>query len=157
MSDKNATKKKTDWTLFAKGGTTLVSEIMTKDPLMTEATTSVREVMQMMYSDDIRHLPVVEGTRLIGIVSDRDMRSFSQPDVFSVDTIAKAAERLDEPIASIMRGDVIYIEADATVDTLIDMMLETKLGAIPVTEPGTETLAGIVSYIDILETARGEL
>ena len=158
MSDQGATTKKADWARFAKSGTTLVSEIMTENPISAEPTTTVREVMGVMYSDDIRHLPVIDAGQLIGIISDRDLRSFSEPDALStLDKLGEIGARLEDPISSIMRGDVVYIEADSTIDSLIDLMLETKIGAIPVVEPGTETLVGIVSYIDILETARGEL
>ncbi len=136
---------------------TRVSEIMTSDPVTTPPTATIGDVIRLMYSDDIRHLPVVEGTRLLGIVSDRDLRSFSLPDLLASDALTEPSRRLEEPISSIMRGDVLSIDEDASVDALIDLMLETKIGAIPVVESGSETLVGIASYIDILETARGEI
>ncbi len=135
----------------------LVREIMTDKPVTAELTSAIRSVMELMYSEDVRHLPIVEGDRLVGIISERDLRSLSMPIQNYLDNPGDAAKQLDDPISSIMRGDVISIEADDTLDSLIDIMLETKIGAVPVVESGTETLIGIASYIDVLESVRSTL
>ncbi len=135
----------------------LVREIMTEEPITANPTTTTREVMELMYAQDIRHLPVVDGDQLMGIISERDLRSLSMPVASVLSDPAGASKRLDEPISAIMRGDVISIETEAPVDDLIDMMIETKIGAVPVVEAGTETLVGIASYIDVLVAARSEL
>lgn len=135
----------------------VVREIMTDKPITAEMTSTVRSVMELMYAEDIRHLPIVDGKQLVGIISERDLRSLSMPIQSYLDNPAETAKQLDDPISSIMRGDVISIEAEEGLDSLIDIMLETKVGAIPVVEPGTETLVGIASYIDILEGVRSTL
>jgi CBS domain-containing protein len=134
-----------------------VSEIMTDEPITATLDTSIREVMELMYSEDIRHLPVVDGDQLVGIISDRDLRSLSVSVSTVLDRPEETAKRLEEPISTVMRGDVISVDSDASLDDLIDIMLETKLGAIPVVDSGTETLVGIASYIDVLEAARAAL
>ena len=52
-----------------------VSEWMTKDPITAEPDTDDQEATEMMLSGGFRHLPVVEGNRLVGIVSLRDVLS----------------------------------------------------------------------------------
>ena len=135
----------------------LVSEIMTTDPITAAPKDTLRDVMDRMYSEDIRHVPVVDGTQLIGIISDRDMRSLSLPVSTILNNPGETAKRLEKPVSAVMRGDVQYVEADADVEGLIDMMVESKVGAVPVVDPGTETLVGIVSYIDVLLAARSSL
>ncbi len=135
----------------------LVSEIMTTDPITAAPNDTLRDVMDRMYSEDIRHVPVVDGTQLIGIISDRDMRSLSLPVSTILNNPGETAKRLEKPVSAVMRGDVQYVEADADVEGLIDMMVESKVGAVPVVDPGTETLVGIVSYIDVLLAARSSL
>ena len=135
----------------------LVSEIMTTDPITAAPNDTLRDVMDRMYSEDIRHVPVVDGTQLIGIISDRDMRSLSLPVSTILNNPGETAKRLEKPVSAVMRGDVQYVEADADVEGLIDMMVESKVGAVPVVDPGTETLVGIVSYIDVLLAARPSL
>jgi len=135
----------------------LVREIMTEDPITANPTTTVREVMELMYAQDVRHLPIVDGDRLLGIISERDLRSLSMPVTSVLSDPQSASKRLEEPISSIMRGDVISVETESTVDELIDTMIETKIGAVPVVDAGTETLVGIASYIDVLAAARSAL
>ena len=73
----------------------------------------------------------------------------------------EAAEHPDDlrkllatPAGKVMNSDVVTIEPDAELVEAIDLMLEHKIGAIPVIEGGSRKLLGIVSYIDILRAAR---
>jgi acetoin utilization protein AcuB len=53
-----------------------------------------------------------------------------------------------------MRADVIFVEAEADLGEVVDLMLESKVGAIPVVRPETREVVGIVSYIDVLRGVR---
>ena len=56
----------------------LVKDIMTENPVTATELMSVAEALGLLYELDVRHLPVVRGSELAGIVSDRDLRGFFQ-------------------------------------------------------------------------------
>lgn len=133
----------------------VVEEIMTKDPVVVQATQSVDEVLSALLELDARHLPVMDGHELVGIVSDRDLRSFMLPELSTLDSLADAKERLSQAVSTLMAGDVLSLEPETEVSEAIDLMLEQKIGAVPVVSKEEGSLVGILSYIDVLKAARG--
>ena len=132
----------------------VISEIMTREPVTAEATATVSEVMSALYELDIRHIPVTDDGELVGIVSDRDLRSFALPELVALDRPEEANRRLSAAVSEVMAGDVVALSSETDVIEAVDMMIEQKIGAVPVVAPGTRTLEGIVSYIDVLRAVR---
>lgn len=126
----------------------VIGEIMTENPASAPATATVADVVARLYELDVRHLPIVDGSQLVGIISDRDVRNVM---VTSVDEAEVAAIRskLEQPIAELMAADVVTVTPETDVSEAIDLMLDERIGAIPVVSADGE-LAGIVSYVDIL-------
>lgn len=129
----------------------IVQELMTQNPISAQSTSSVYEVMRTMLDEGIRHMPIVEGRNLIGIISDRDLRGFS---LSLLDEPARAQERLKARITSIMSSDVITVDGETDVGDLIDTLLDNHIGAVPVIDPEEGDLVGIVSYVDVLRALR---
>ena len=99
----------------------------------------------------IRHVPVVSGDELIGMVSDRDVRM-----AMGRALIADAQDQQDgtldvynEPIENIMARTVVTIEPEASLSEAVHVMLENRISALPVGVDGA--LFGIVTRTDILE------
>ena len=133
-----------------------IHTIMSLNPIYLEATATVREAMEKMYEFDIRHLPIVENQQLIGIVSSRDLdRLLLTP--YDAESTDKLEARLDVPVSQVMSGDVLTVDTEADVIEAIDLMLETKVGALPVVDADDGRLRGIVSYVDVLRLFRGRL
>jgi CBS domain-containing protein len=100
------------------------------------ADATVKEALAILQSMDIRHLPVVsERDELIGMVSDRDLRGVSIPRLID--------ERWFGDLRVAMQEKII------DVTEIIELMLEHKVGALPVID-GDRGLVGIVSYMDVL-------
>ena len=59
-----------------------VAEVMTENPLSLEPDDAIWQAEELMNQHDIRQLPVVEGTELVGIITDRDIRSFMSGKLF---------------------------------------------------------------------------
>jgi CBS domain-containing protein len=137
----------------ATGGSMQARDVMTPKPITRNTTSSLADVMETMLDKDIRHLPIVSGDELVGMISDRDMRQFSR-DLIMGNGRAKA--QLAAPIADMMSGDVLTAEPEDDVDDLIEIMVEHKVGAVPIVD-GDGLLVGIVSYTDILRAASGKL
>jgi len=131
-----------------------VREIMTPEPYAVSVTSSVRHVLRMLAEADVRHLPVVDEGLLVGIVSDRDLRSFGAmgPDALEQPELARRA--LAQPVSEVMSSDVVTVNPESDVAEVIDLMIEHRIGAVPVVEPGSKQLVGIVSYVDALRAAR---
>jgi CBS domain-containing protein len=65
--------------------------------------------------------------------------------------------RLGRPVVELMSADVIAAEPESELGELIALLLEHKVGAIPIVEPDTRQLVGIVSYIDVLRAVQDGL
>ena len=131
----------------------IVEEIMTKNPISTEVNISIAEVLETMNEMDIRHLPVVDNGILVGLVSDRDVRTFTLPMLVRFNNPDKATTRLQEPIANIMQTGVQTVSLLTELSEVVQLMIDHKFGAIPVVEELDGRLVGIVSYIDVLRAA----
>lgn len=135
----------------------IAQDVMTENPTTVAANSSVADAAELLQTLDIRHLPVLEGTTLVGIVSDRDLRSVYLPRLVDDDALQGIKARYQSPITTLMSPDVVRTHPEATLRELIELMLEQRVGAIPVVDPSTEELVGIVSYVDVLRAAHSEL
>jgi acetoin utilization protein AcuB len=132
----------------------VVQEIMTKNPVTVESSDSIRVALTTLLELDIRHLPIVEEGQLVGIVSDRDLRRLAPPVATDDGAAARMEKQLAQPVSTLMSSDVLSVDPEMEVAEVVDLMIEHRVGAIPVVEPGSERLVGIVSYIDLLKAAR---
>ena len=127
-----------------------VCGIMTTDPVTIGATTTVRRAVELLQTLDIRHLPIVnEKDELIGMLSDRDLRALSIPAFIGPDYVGELRTALDARVGSFMTGDVLSVDLEADVREAVNLMLEHKIGAVPVTD-ADGVVVGIVSYVDVL-------
>lgn len=128
----------------------VVEEIMSERPYTVEANQSVREAMNQLMSQDIRHLPVLDGEVLVGMLSDRDVRGIAAETL-----TGDPADQLSAPVSEVMTSDPITVSPESEVVEAIDLMLEHKVGALPVV--AEDKLVGILSYVDLLRVARSAL
>lgn len=128
----------------------IVKDVMTDSPITVNADTPVGDVAQMFIDNDIRHLPVMEGDTMVGIISDRDLRSIVMPRLVDQAAIDALRVQHDEPISSIMASDPVTVYPDTELAEVVDLMLEHRVGALPVVDAGSGDLAGIISYVDVL-------
>jgi len=122
---------------------------MTEDPVTIAPHAKVREAVRLLQSMEIRHLPVVDDDELVGMLSDRDLRGVSLPHLIDERWFGDLRHAMDEAVASVMSSDVLSVEAEADATEIIDLMLEHKVGAVPVVD-ADGNLVGIVSYMDVL-------
>ncbi|MCC7072982.1 MAG: CBS domain-containing protein [Deltaproteobacteria bacterium] len=132
-----------------------VRDIMTANPLSARLQTSVFDAIRTLESEQIRHLPIVEGGELVGIVSDRDLLRFSHAALLEDPDAART--RLQVAISTIMTSDPSCVAPEDDVDDAIDLMLENRIGALPVVDEAEGRLVGILSYVDVMRAARGKL
>lgn len=116
-----------------------VAELMTRDPLVLDVDGSLHLAEMFMRFAHIRHLPVVDAGRVVGLVTHRDLLRASVE--------GPAQSRV--AVSSIMRRDVMTIDADANLREAVRIMIDQKLGCLPVTDGGR--LVGIITEADFLK------
>lgn len=130
-------------------------ELMTTDVVTVEEGTTLAAALEIMQEKGIRHLPVVRGERLVGMLSDRDLQSLGLRLVVDLESLERLESKLTADVASVMSTNLITVTAISDVSEIIDLFLEEQVGAVPVIEG--ENLVGIVSYIDVLRGMRERL
>ena len=125
-----------------------IREWMTPSPITVSPTTPVAGLAQMMSLRRLRHLPVVEDERLVGIITDRDVRTVlpSPATSLSVGEIRFLLDRLT--VGQVMTRRVLIVAPEEPLAEAVRQMLEQKIGALPVVEHGR--LVGIITEIDVL-------
>lgn len=124
-----------------------VVDVMTTNPLVTTPTETVGQADQVMAENRIRQLPVVEGGAMLGIVTDRDIRSFlAQSSLLEPEERAKA---LETKVRDIMTTDPLTLSPDDELQEAVELLIDEKIGGIPVVD-AAEGLVGIVTYVDVL-------
>ena len=132
-------------------------DLMTPNPVTVRSNASVAEVFDLMREQEIRHVPVVDGTTVVGILSDRDLAHFDITRLLTVDGVEALRRELSTPVVKLMSPDVIAVGPEAELVEVIDLLLEHRVGAVPVIRPETAELIGIISYVDVLEALRDSL
>jgi acetoin utilization protein AcuB len=125
-----------------------VRELMTGALITVSPEIGIFEARQTMLKERIRHLLVKEGGRLVGIVTDRDIRLNlpSQATSLSVWEVNHLLSRLT--VGEVMTKGVIITGPDQEARAAARLMLEHKIGALPVLDDGH--LVGILTETDIL-------
>jgi acetoin utilization protein AcuB len=100
-----------------------------------------------LFANNIRQLPVVVGPELVGIISDRDLRSFLSGRLFS--SPEERAAALNTPIDAVMSTAPMTVGPDDDLRDAIEIMIDEKIGGIPVVEE-EKGLVGIITYVDVL-------
>lgn len=125
-----------------------VRDIMMKGPVTLEANDVLDLADDVMNLGRIRHIPIVEGERVVGVVSQRDLfysalvkaLGFKQREQKDLMRTLRVREVMSKP--------VITIPPDATAKEAARLMAEKKIGCLPVVEG--EELVGLVTETDIL-------
>jgi len=133
----------------------LAKDIMTENPVTATELMSVSEALGLLYELDVRHLPVVLGRELVGIISDRDLSSFTGADEDDVITAVESARA--ENVGHFMNTSPVKVDPETSIRDVIELMLLHRVGAIPVADLDTGDLLGIVSYVDLLRVLQETL
>jgi len=124
-----------------------VVDVMTKNPLTVIASETVGQVDEMMSEHKIRQLPVVNCGELVGIVTDRDIRSFLSG--WRTESQEEREKALSTKVRDIMTTGPITLSPDDSLQEAVELLIDEKIGGIPVVDE-VEGLVGIVTYVDAL-------
>lgn len=126
-----------------------LSKIMTTKLIHVSPTETIGQMHQLFISLPIHHLLVMEGPKLVGIVSDRDVLKHLSP--FSGTKLESEKDRFaaNLPASRIMKTDVVTVFESQSLRQVAKVMLENALELLPVVNDDFD-VRGVVSWRDIL-------
>lgn len=132
-----------------------VNDLMTVIPLTVTPDTTLRNIIGIMKSEGCRQLPVLDKGKLIGIISDRDVRLVMNSPIV-LHGRWQDEELLDKITAEgCMTPNPITVSPDTPAYRAAEMLQTYKFGALPVVEE--DTLVGIISVTDFMGYIAKEL
>ncbi len=124
-----------------------VANVMTTHPISVSPEDSIQQVREIMDEENFRQLPVTNGKELIGIITDRDIRSFLGGR--SLSYLDEQEVAVKTKVATVMTDKPITLSPDDDLREAVELLLEEKVGGIPVVDPDGG-LMGIITYVDVL-------
>ncbi|MBW1917787.1 MAG: CBS domain-containing protein [Deltaproteobacteria bacterium] len=125
-----------------------VRDVMVKDVATLNVEDELSLANDIMQLGRIRHLPVVEGKKLVGIISERDLFRSSLAQALGYGTRASRDLMKTIRIKDIMKTDLITIFPEAELKEAVRLMLDKKIGCLPVVQEGE--LIGLITETDVL-------
>ena len=129
-------------------GSRMVREVKT-----LEEEDTLRTAISRLRQNRIRQIPVVSGKKVVGILTDRDLRQASMLDILLPNMCPEKEvleQRLDNiPVKEIMTREVITVSPDDIIEDAAKILRDNKIGGLPVVEQGE--LVGIITVSDILK------
>ncbi len=130
---------------------TKVREVMTDSPRCVTPDTVVTEAAQLMESEDVGSLPILNGDQLAGVITDRDI---------VVRAVAKGKDPRGMPVREVASGEPVTVYADDDLSTALQIMATQQVRRLPVVDE-EKRLVGILSQADVAleakEKAVGEM
>jgi CBS domain-containing protein len=123
---------------------TKVREVMTDRPRCVSPETPVSEAARLMESEDVGSLPILEGDRLAGMVTDRDI---------VIRAVAREKDPKGMPVRDVATRDVVTIRADEDLSEALKLMASYQVRRLPVVDDDNR-LIGVVAQADVALQAR---
>jgi len=125
-------------------GGTKVREVMTDSPRCITPETLVSEAARLMKSEDVGSLPILEGERLTGIVTDRDI---------VLQAVAEEKDPRGMPVREVASRDLVTVGQDEDLSEALKRMASHQIRRIPVVDED-DRLVGIVTQADVAREAK---
>ncbi|NDY43233.1 CBS domain-containing protein [Dissulfurirhabdus thermomarina] len=132
----------------------LVKEWMATKPITVEENTSIMKATQLMKEHGIRRIPVVRKNKLVGIVSDRDVKEAAPSKATSLDVHELYYLLSEIKVKDIMTPDPITLRENDSVEKAAVIMLENKISGLPVVNDKMQ-VTGIITQSDIFKVMIG--
>lgn len=126
-----------------------VRDMMQQNLITVTPTMSLAQVQRLMHDNGIRHIPVVSGRRMVGIVTDRDIRDASPSPATTLSKGEIHYQMDTTPVRTCMSRNVVTVHPDDDMVQAARILLEHKYGCVPVMEE--ERLVGLITETDCLQ------
>lgn len=123
-----------------------VSEIMSTPALSVLLDDSLGDVDEIFEREKIRHLLVVEGGELFGVLSDRDLLRAISPYVHTHIYTTRDLASLNQRVHQIVKRKPVSLNPDSTIDEAISLFKKLHIGCIPIVDAANVPVGIITSY-----------
>jgi CBS domain-containing protein len=127
-----------------------IQDVMTSNPTTVAASTTIQEAARLMKSEDVGSLPIVDGDRLAGVVTDRDL---------AIRAVAEG-KGSETTVGDIASKDLVTVDPQQSLEEAARLMAEHQLRRLPVCEEDGR-LVGILAQADVAaaghDTLTGEV
>ena len=123
-----------------------IQDAMTSNPTTVEPTATAQQAARTMKSEDVGSLPIVEGDKLVGVITDRDL---------AIRIIAEG-KGIDTPVADVASKDVVTIDPQQSLEEAARLMATNQVRRLPVVEEDGR-LVGILAQADIAQAGHDTL
>jgi CBS domain-containing protein len=125
---------------------TSVSDVMTSNPKTVDASSSVVEAAKLMRDEDTGIIPIVDGDRLAGTITDRDL---------ALRVVAEGRDPQTTTVAEVASRDLVTVDPQQDLDEALRLMARHQVRRLPVVEEDGK-LVGILSQADVAREATPE-
>jgi CBS domain-containing protein len=126
----------------------VVKEIMMGSPVTLRPEDTLDLANDVISLGRIRHIPVLEDGRLVGLLSERDLMGRAVPAIFGLKQKNKSALLKSYRIKDFMKKKVVTVSPQTPIKDAARLMAEKKIGCVPVVSDGS--LVGLVTTTDVL-------
>lgn len=127
----------------------LVQHWMTRDPITIEAETPFLEARLILRERHIRHLPVVDRGKLVGVVTDRDLKEAAPSGATTLDVYEMNYLLLKMKVRDLIKRLPITVRPATSVEEAARLMHDHKIGCLPVVDDAG-MLVGLITETDLL-------
>jgi len=127
----------------------LVKEFMTVNPVTVEPQTPINDALYIMRKKNIRRLPLVEHGKLVGIITEGDLREVSPSPATTLSVWELNYVLSKTTVNNFAHKKVVTVDPDSTIESAALLMRQNKIGGLPVVEG--DQLVGIITGVDILD------
>jgi acetoin utilization protein AcuB len=128
----------------------LVRKWMSKNPIVIVEDASLSDAINLLKQHKIRRLPVMKNGKLVGIISDRDLKEASPSKVTSLDIWELHYLMSKILVKKIMKKEVITVSPETTLERAAILMFDNKIGGLPVLDK-QKKLVGILTEQDVFK------
>jgi CBS domain-containing protein len=122
-----------------------IQELMTVKPRTVKPGDSIVDAAKLMRGEDAGIAPIVDGERLVGVVTDRDI---------AIRVVAEGKDPSTTKVEEIASGNLVTVEPGQDLDDALRLMAQHQVRRLPVVESGK--LVGIVAQADVARHADAE-
>ena len=123
-----------------------IQEAMTTDPKTVASSTTVQDAAKTLKSEDVGSLPIIDGDRLVGVVTDRDI---------AIRVVAEGRGP-ETTVGEIASKDVVTIDPQQSIEEAARLMAEHQVRRLPVVEEDGK-LVGILAQADVAQSGHDTL
>ena len=118
----------------------LIKDMMTKAPACCKPSDTLDQVAKLMRDRDCGEIPVCDGTKIVGVITDRDI---------TIRAVASGKTPMAVPVSEVMTHNVSTIREDEKLDKALALMEDELVRRLPVVDE-TGKIVGIVSQADLV-------